>query len=257
MEIALRARYLDLLKTCLCGLIHEDVPEYAFPVGLIMDAAPKKFLRTLRVNGRDIPGQAHTAIGLRRLENLQACLETVLAEHIPGDVIETGVWRGGATIFMRGVLAAYGSADRSVWVADSFSGLPVPDVQRYPADAAWQKNSGWMAASQDEVRRNFERYDLLDAQVQFLPGWFEDSLPTAPIERLALMRLDGDLYQSTMEALTHLYHRLSPGGFVIVDDYCISSCRLAVDEFRAAHGIDEPLQPIDGWAVFWRRAMST
>ena len=254
-ENLLRARYLELLKHCLCGLIFEDVPIYTFPVGLIADYAPKQYIHSLRVNGRDIPSLAHTAIGLKRLNNLQYCLETVLADNIPGDAIETGVWRGGATIFMRGVFKAYGADSRRVWVADSFCGLPEPDLERYPMDAHWQLSSGKLAVSQDMVRANFARYDLLDEQVQFLPGWFKDTLPTAPIEQLAVLRLDGDLYESTMDALNHLYHKLAPGGFIIVDDYCIPSCRQAIDEFRASHGISEPIQAIDGWAVFWRRAL--
>ena len=112
-----------------------------------------------------------------------------------------------------------------------------------------------IALSLEEVQELFARYDLLDEQVGFLKGWFKDTLPTAPIERLALLRLDGDLYESTMDALTALYDRLSPGGFVIVDDYyALAACQQAVDEFRAARGADEPLERIDRDSVFWRKA---
>jgi O-methyltransferase len=110
-----------------------------------------------------------------------------------------------------------------------------------------------LAVGVDEVRSNFARYGLLDDQVRFLEGWFADTLPSAPIERLAVLRLDGDMYASTMDALEPLYPKVSPGGFVIVDDYALPGCRRAVDEYRARDGIDEPIVDIDGMGVFWRR----
>ena len=140
---------------------------------------------------------------------------------MPGDLIETGVWRGGAAIFMRGVLAAHGDP-RTVWVADSFQGLPKPEPRSIPGRRGRRAlAAGLLAVSLDEVKANFGRYGLLDDQVRFLPGWFRDTLPTAPIERLAVLRLDGDLYESTIVALESLYPKLSPGGFVVVDDYAL------------------------------------
>ncbi|KAA6187407.1 macrocin O-methyltransferase [Thiohalocapsa marina] len=250
------ALYLDLLKNCLTGLLYEDIPSVAFPFGYGMpsDKSPETFVRVFRETGRDVPGRAQTMVGLRRLNNVQQCIETVLTEKIPGDLIETGVWRGGVTILMRGILKAHGVVDRVVWVADSFQGLPVPDLDLYPSDAMLSKEAGHLAVSKDQVRQNFQRYGLLDEQVQFLPGWFKDTLPTAPIERLAVLRLDGDLYESTKDALVNLYPKLSPGGFVIIDDYNIRSCREAVDDYRLAQGIEEPIEDIDGWGVFWRRS---
>lgn len=248
--------YLDLLKKCLTGLLYEDVPAVAFPFGYGMpaDKSPKKFVRLFRESGRDVPGRAQTMVGLRRLDNVQWCVEVALAENVPGDLIETGVWRGGVTILMRGILKAHGIEDRRVWVADSFQGLPMPDVDHYPVDALLSKEAGNLAVSEEAVRSNFDRYGLLDDQVQFLAGWFNETLPAAAIERLAVLRLDGDLYESTLDALTHLYPKLSPGGFVIIDDYNIPTCREAVHDYRSAQGIEEPIQDIDGWGMFWRRA---
>ncbi len=247
--------YLDLLKKSLSGLIYEDAPSQVFPIGLLTAKAPNGFVRLFREHGRDVPGCAHSSIGLRRLDNIQYCLETVLQDSIPGDLIETGVWRGGATILMRGVLKAYGITDRQVWVADSFEGLPVPDTKHYPLDQFWVKNTGKLAVTQQEVSRNFALYGLLDDQVRFLPGWFKETLPDAPIERLAVLRLDGDLYQSTLDALTHLYPKLSLGGFVIIDDFGLESCRQAVNDYRNAQAIKEPIQTIDWTGVYWRRSV--
>ena len=173
-----------------------------------------------RAIGKDVPTSAETMIGRARLDNLHRCIVDVLRDEIPGDLIETGVWRGGATIFMRAIVRAYGDTQRRVWVADSFRGLPRPDVEKYPADRGYDM-SVWssLAVSAEEVRENFRRFGLLDYRVVFLEGWFADTLPVAPIDRLAVLRLDGDLYQSTMDGLVHLYPKLSPGGFAIVDDY--------------------------------------
>ena len=217
--------YLDLLKRCLLGMIYEDPPTSAPTIG---GYATKLYVGKFRETGRDVPSQAHSMIGLRRMDDLQSCIEQVLADAVPGDLIETGVWRGGATIFMRGVLKAYGVTDRRVWVADSFAGLPVADVEAHSANAFWAPYAGYFAVDLETVRRNFARYELLDDQVQFLPGWFKDTLPTAPIAQLAVLRLDGDLYESIHDALIHLYPKLSPGGFVIVDDYNYESCRQAI-----------------------------
>lgn len=197
---------------------------------------------------------SHTMIGHKRLDNIQHCVETVIGEGVPGDLIETGIWRGGATIFMRGILAAYGIADRCVWAADSFQGVPPPT---HPADADLDLSARVypvLAVALQDVRGLFERYGLLDDQVKFLEGWFKDTLAAAPIDRLAVLRLDGDLYESTMDALDPLYGKVCGGGFVIVDDYySCPPCGRAVDEFRASHGITEPLVRIDEQSVFWRK----
>ena len=208
-----------------------------------------------RENGLDWPARADSMIGIRRMDNLQHCVESVLRDDVPGDLIETGVWRGGATIFMRGILKAYGVTDRTVWVADSFQGLPEPDPHRYPADAGDKHSThDVLRVGVEQVRANFRRYELLDEQVQFLVGWFAATLPAAPIENLAVLRLDGDMYSSTMQAMDALYPKLSPGGYCIVDDYgVIEGCRRAITDYRAEHGIDGPIEQIDGSGVFWRK----
>lgn len=100
----------------------------------------------------------------------------------------------------------------------------------------------------------FERYGLLDDRVRFLEGWFRDTLPTAPVDKLSVLRLDGDLYESTMDGLVNLYPKVSPGGFVIVDDYGnIQACKAAVHDYRARHGGTEPIVDVDGSGVWWRR----
>jgi O-methyltransferase len=259
-------RYLDLMKRCLSGLIagpqlFEVTSESAikrflasmflYRKGMLV-ACRERFDPKLRDDGRDIPVAAETAMGLKRLTNLELCVRNVVRDGIPGDLIETGVWRGGAVILMRAVLKAYGITDRNVYVADSFQGLPKPS-QKYH----WEKRTdppNLFVIDPDTVRQNFAKYDLLDGQVHFLVGWFKDTLPNAPFNRLAVMRLDGVLYESTIDALNSLYHKLSTGGYCIVDDYNSSEgCRKAVDEFRDLHGIKDPLVAIDWTGVYWRK----
>ncbi len=206
--------------------------------------------------GLDWPADALTMIGMQRLTSLQNCVETVLAEDIPGDLVECGVWRGGASILMRAVLAAYGDQTRQVWLADSFAGVPAPDADNYKADKGDKLHlaAPILAVSEKEVRANFERYGLLDERVRFLPGWFKDTLTDAPIEQIAVLRLDGDLYESTIQALDGLYSRLSPGGFCIIDDYhAIDGCKKAVTDYRTKHGITAEIVEIDGTGVLWRK----
>ena len=157
---------------------------------------------------------------------------------------------------MRAILKARAITDRIVWVADSFAGLPPPDTARYPHDEGITLHEfPQLAVPLERVQANFRRYGLLDSQVRFLKGWFRDTLPTAPIDRLAILRLDGDLYESTIQALDSLYDKLSPGGFVIVDDYHnVAACRQAVHDFRSNRGITDPIQTIDWGGAFWRRS---
>ena len=260
------AAYLELMKGCLTfllwgasdgPLLELDIRRPVVSLARILRRIGSKGRATsaVREMGMDWPRQALTMIGRKRLDNIQACVERILQDEIPGDLIEAGVWRGGATIFMRAVLRAYGDTERRVWVADSFRGLPRPNVEKYPADRGYDL-SMWrcLAISADEVRENFRRFHLLDDQVVLLEGWFAETLPAAPIDRLAVLRLDGDLYESTMTSLVHLYPRLSPGGFAIVDDYYDAPpCRQAVDDFRRENGIQEEMVRIDWSGAFWRR----
>jgi O-methyltransferase len=211
--------------------------------------------RTKRIVGGDFPANAMTMMGYERLTNLQHCVEDVLRKGVPGDLIEAGVWRGGGTIFMRALLKAHGVTDRVVWAADSFAGLPAPDLEQYPADIGSPLHEwDFLAVPLADVKRNFERYGLLDEGVRFAPGWFRDTLPSLSVECWSVIRLDGDLYESTYGALEHLYPRLSSGGYVIIDDYGeIPASRQATNDYRERHGITETIQSIDGAGVYWCR----
>ena len=241
--------YLNLMERVLLGVIYEDSPIDQWSGG--------QFDINLRSQGLDWPEKAHTMIGFYRLRNIRQLVQFVLQNKIPGDFIETGAWRGGASIYARAILKAHHCIDRTVWVADSFEGLPKPEEDKYPADAGDVHHTySDLAVSLEQVKENFSKYDLLDNQVKFLKGWFKDTLPTAPIDRLAILRLDGDMYSSTIEAITALYDKLAAGGFVIVDDYnAVPACKQAITDFRNERNITDPIVNIDRIGVFWQKRL--
>jgi O-methyltransferase len=245
-----RELYLDLLIRVLINTIYEDPATDSRVRPLVV----VPFNPETRSIGKDWPTQAHTMVGRIRLENLRMLSQQALDEGIAGDFIETGVWRGGCCILMRGVLAANNIADRKVYVADSFAGLPAPNEKAYPADAGWNLQSiKELAISLETVKDNFARYGLLDEQVVFVKGLFSETLPSLAAGPFALIRLDGDLYESTYDALEALYPKLSPGGFVIIDDNSLPPCALAVTDFRSRMGITAALHEVDWTGVWWRK----
>jgi len=248
-ETVSQSLYLDLIQKCITNTIYEDPPQDNWSGG--------KYNSKIRDCGLDWPSKAHTMIGNKRMTNLRRLTENVITHNIPGDLIETGVWRGGACIYMRAILKAYGITDRVVWCADSFEGLPEPDPDLYPQDGGDTHHTYEpLKISLEEVKSNFAKYDLLDEQVKFLKGWFKDTLPDASIEQLSILRLDGDMYQSTTEGLIYLYDKLSSGGYVIVDDYgAVRGCRAAVHDFRKHRNITSPIQNIDGVGVYWQKSL--
>jgi len=245
--------YLDLLKRSLTGTISGTEPDSD-------QANELKFVHGFIQHY--IRGGALSMLPLARFQNIQDCVIDVIERNVPGDLVETGVWRGGACIFMRGILKASEVVDRVVWVADSFEGLPEPDPEKFPIEAKAHQGPvmknvyNHFAVGIEEVKRNFQSYGLLDDQVKFLKGWFKDTLPMAPIEAIAVLRLDGDYYESTRDALINLFDKISIGGYVIVDDYGEETwtyCRKAVDEFRKDRRINDPIHRVDSKCYFWRK----
>jgi O-methyltransferase len=251
--------YIELLKLSLIDLLGPTTSRAVpLPDGSVSIEVVPEDERDQRMIGRDWPANGMTMIGWERLTNLQRCIDDIVAHDVPGDLIETGVWRGGATILMRALLKMHGDEHRTVWAADSFAGLPKPDAHSYPPDADDAHHTvGYLAVALDDVKRNFERYGLLDERVRFLPGWFRDTLPPLKTENWSLIRLDGDMYESTMVALESLYPRLSPGGYVVIDDYgAVPASQQAVHDFRSMHDIQEEIHQVDWTGVFWQKDAS-
>ena len=208
----------------------------------------------------------HTTLSVAALLHLEVVVDAVLDEGIPGDFIETGVFRGGACIFLRGLLAARGVEDRRVFVADSFRGIPEPRrrvelAEGKTCDPDVEPTADWTdryVSGKDAVAYNFRRYGLLDRRVVFVEGFFNESLPpllgsvnaVRPVEApddapvLALLRIDCDAHDGVLDALEAGYPRVAPGGFVIIDDWHLGGARAAVHAFRRRFGISAPLFPL-------------
>jgi hypothetical protein len=298
-----RDLYLDAIRRSLTNILYEDRPAFIYGRDKQFKHSEHFDLRS-RVFGEDFPLLAHTMVGIKRLENIQKCLTDVLESQVPGDIVEAGVLRGGAAIFARAVLKAYGVTDRRVLACDTFPDPAQRGVGRmiaiqfigaltYIPSANWRRKLfGWLqskvrekrfpdslepsdelinlnfwllrnmdfnrtaCASLEHVKSYFARYGLLDDQVVFVRGFFSETLDDATVGKIALLRLDADIYESTRDALTLLYPKLSPGGYCIIDDYHLADCRRATDEYRAQHSIREPFMAIDDLSVYWKKEES-
>ncbi len=224
-----------------------------FGDGLLAGLSPDSLQWLLEMNARPVDTLAPPA----QLDAIQACIETIVNDAIPGDLMEAGCFRGGLCVLMSGVLKALGALDRKVFAADSFAGLPSPDVTLAPDDAIVFEllhAVGGFKSSIEQFRETLRRHDLLDGRIQPIRGWFHETLPCAPIQSLAMIRLDATFQQSTRAVLDALYPKLSPGGFVFCSDYGVpTGARRAVDEYRFKHGIGEPLVDVDNQGVLWRK----
>jgi O-methyltransferase len=206
----------------------------------------------VRENGQDWPVTGESMIGLKRMNQLHSALDQITLESTPGDIVETGVWRGGAIIFCASYLNTYGITDRKVFACDSFVGLPTPD-ERYPVDIGdTHFTFDVLKVSVEDVRRNLEKYHLNTENVILVKGWFKDTLPSLDTECISILRLDGDMYGSTIQALEALYHKVSKGGFVIIDDFSLEGARKAVEDFFKSDKMPN-IQNIDDSAAFFRK----
>ena len=253
--------YLDLMKKILINTIYEDD---GFNV---VQQKMFKYDRQTRESGADIPVKAHTMIGKYRLDNIQVCVKDIMDHRVPGDLIEAGAGRGGATIFMKAVLKAHNDNTRKVFVADSFEGMDnfqsstfanrnMIKAENELLKRFLETSPVSLNVSVEQVKSNFEKYGLLDDRVIFIKGWFKDTLHKADIGKLSLIRVDADMYSSTMDAIVALYPKLSTGGYIIIDDYfAIPFCKEAVDDYRKEHNISDPIfQTDDGNAAYWKKS---
>jgi O-methyltransferase len=181
----------------------------------------------------------YTMVPEGRLIQLARDVDSVLAERIPGAFVECGVWRGGASFLMADLLRRKGLADRTVWMFDSFEGLPPPSsvdgTRAQHFKDATDDPAHWdnCTASLEEVRDAAQHLGLT-SRVELVKGWFDQTLPAkkADIGPIALLRIDGDWYESVKTCLEELYEQVSPGGYVIVDDYYDwPGCAIAVHEY--------------------------
>ena len=252
----MRHAYLGLLKLALCDLAgaHTQTAYLAYDKTHVFSRPPSAEEVRYRAVGKDWPLHGLTMTGLTRLDDLQECIETLVADGVEGDLIEAGVWRGGASMLIRATLDAYGEHNRTVWLADSFRGFPSPDPERWPDDGGLDLSPHeFLSVPAEEVRSYFERFGL-DHDLRFVQGFFHETMPSLRGGDWALVRLDGDTYESTWTTLDALYPGLTAGGYLIIDDYgFVPACREAVHDYRDQHGIEEPIETVDWNCARWRR----
>jgi len=175
-----------------------------------------------------------------RLQNVQDLAFDVIARNVPGDFVETGVWKGGASMASRAAALITGTQNcHNNWLFDSYEGLPVFKKEDIAADTGKKMDppgSYAFAGGVETVKRNFEETFPSNLSspdsIHFVKGWFNDTVPVAPVEKIAILRLDGDMYTSTMDVLHAMYHKVVPSGFVIIDDYgAWPQCKKAIHDF--------------------------
>ncbi|KAL4439414.1 hypothetical protein ABPG77_008743 [Micractinium sp. CCAP 211/92] len=246
----LRQAYITAVRDSLTG-VHLQTPAVVPGAGSELQQEP--FAAEQRSGGLDWPLYGATMVGTTRLNNLQELLTSVLQENVPGSFVECGVWRGGASVFAKAVLSAHGS-DREVHLVDSFQGLPPNTTAQDKHD--WYEME-YLRVSQDQVADVFQRYGLLDGQVHFHKGYFRYALPAwkaqGGVGPIAVLRMDGDMFESTMDQLYNLYDAVSPGGYIIIDDYTIPECHRAVHEFLERHGLQHRITQVDYVGAWLRK----
>jgi hypothetical protein len=193
-----------------------------------------------------------TLLTKSQLDLIEKAVLAVEVKGVAGDFIEAGIWRGGAIALMRALLKAYNISGRKVFAADSFAGIPKNTRAINDPVDLWSDR--WVA-SLDEVRQAISRFGLLDDKIEFVDGYFQDSLKSLEGKRFSIVRLDSDSYDSVETSLEYLYPLLSQGGFLIVDDWHLPGCRMAVMEYRSQLGIKDEVHEWDGNA-YWVKQQS-
>jgi O-methyltransferase len=177
------------------------------------------------------------------------------AREIPGCVVECGVWRGGMSAGMASVLGP----DRKYFLFDSFEGLPPAQAVDGPAAIAWQSNPSGLryydncSAPPDAARRAMQLGGA--KSFELVKGWFNATIPNFALpEPIALLRLDGDWYESTMTCLEHLFPKVAPQGIIILDDYYSwDGCSRALHDYLSKTQATERIASFHG-GCFLRKA---
>lgn len=255
--------YLDTVRDTLTGAILRtaSVP----PMEGEAEALPRRpYHEETRWSGNDWCEFCYTMAGGARVQNVRDVVSSTIIEDVPGDFLEAGTWRGGCSIMARVVQHVLGEAEsRRTYLCDSFSGLPPSSQEK---DSNRWNGMHFLEVSQSEVEDNVRRFVPLDDNLRFVKGYFAESLPRVRAElqrdgrQLAVLRGDGDMYESYLDILFNLYEFVPVGGYFICDDApSIQEAQQAIDDFRSLHGIAEPIQRVAGSVagVFWRKENPT
>uniref|UniRef100_A0A7R9WMA8 Macrocin O-methyltransferase n=2 Tax=Craspedostauros australis TaxID=1486917 RepID=A0A7R9WMA8_9STRA len=261
-DIDTRAKmaYLEMLKSTVSATAYGASEMSVIPALGKRRSRVKPYNEKRRQQGNDWTYLGYTMTGTARLNNVRDLLMDVFKNNIPGDYIETGVWRGGSSIFARGVIEVFGQGHRHSYVCDSFQGLPPGDKNIHKGDTGWD-NTPYLEVSKEHVMGFFREVNLLNEEkVHFVKGFFKDSMPglSKQVGKFAVMRLDGDMYESTVDVLYTMYDKLSIGGYLIIDDWWATKnvpfpAKDACEDFFLVHGINPEIIPVDNMSIYWKK----
>jgi len=192
----------------------------------------------------------YTMVGLKRLRTLDELAHRIDTLGIPGDIVECGACNGGSGAILARV-ASQSAHQRRTWLLDSFAGLPAASSEDGDMAAEY---TGLCQAHPANVKRVLRESGVPEEAVGIVPGWFQDTLPTLPVQQIALLHIDADWYDSVRICLELLYDKVVPGGFVVLDDYGYwEGCRKAWHEFEGGRGLHIDLIQVDGTGVYFQK----
>lgn len=258
---SLKELYLKTVRDTLTGYTYKDSKPLPFyPLRRFLNWLFPNLLigvKNKQVNESRLEwwSTALTMIGNQHLDNFRYCIESAVKDGVEGDIVECGVFRGGACIYAAAILAA-NNWNRNIYVCDSFRGLPPPEKAQ-DKGSRWHKLNDFLAVSIEQVKDNFRRFHLDGDNIRFVEGFFEHSLKKISCDKIAVLRCDGDMYQSTMDILENLYHKVNIGGYIIIDDWDVPECRRAVEDYLRQRNLEVSLMPFGTNARYWKKLAQT
>lgn len=187
------------------------------------------------------------------IDLMEECIKTIVNEKIEGDIIEAGVWKGGMGMWIQNLLNYYNDK-RTLWLFDTYGKFP---ESSYDKDRKIHPITEYLFSEKyniNDVKINFEKFNLLDNNIKFIIGEFKNTIPITDISKISILRLDSDYYDSTMLILEKYYNNISKGGYVIIDDYNNEylAAKEAINDFRKKYNIKNPIINKGYGYVYWR-----
>jgi len=253
----MKEAYLSLLLMALTGSLTDEAGACdVFSKGGC--SVVRSFDPVERMKGNDWPPWGQTMVGHLRLLNVRTAIEDTVKNNVPGDFVELGTWRGGTCIFAKAIFNVMGETSRKVHLFDAFE-----KIQSY--DTTQGNFVDFLAATQDSVSHNFQKFGVLDDNVEFHKGLFKNTVPAFvaanPNLQLSVLRIDGNFYDSYQDALYYLFPLVPVGGYVIFDDVFVNNGDEAIMQcwldFKKDNSVPEELTRIDDVSAYFKKTVDT
>ncbi len=214
---------------------------------------PRSFLNSFRMMRLVYRVRGYTAVFVPRLVALYKLSEEINRLSVPGDIVECGVYNGGSAAIMAS-LCEKSPLSRSVWLFDSFEGLPKPTEKDGDEAPAYE---GWCHGDLSKVKKVFRKLCIPESRVHIVKGWFQDTFPKVEIPKIAILHIDADWYESVKLCLEKFYDSVQPGGYIVLDDYGDwEGCRIATDEFLKRRTLEVKLIQVDYTGFYFQKPQS-